>query len=320
MRRALYIAMALWLTSTIARAQLFPIDTVTFRTSAPILSATYYQGVFYCLNDQRDITRIDAAGREEPFRRPNVWIETLFTKEGKLITREPLFKDLRQTAYIEYQYDGTKFRRKGRVREKNRTIYADERFEITVSCSGEWGGTAYFIDKKTRKKYECAASCAIQAQFAGNSYILTTTSSHMFGAAQILRISDPTALQPAKKRSRKRIGTYESKSTRGIDILADSTGIMALTSFQHQGEVYHLLTRNEDWRHNPAATYIATIKNGKFEKVQQVADVFLWRPDNSQEISYKEGYLLAVTEDESGCALLIGIEKGQITIFRFGQE
>lgn len=84
--------------------------------------------------------------------------------------------------------------------------------------------------------------------------------------------------------------------------------------------MYHLLTRNEDWRHNPAATYIATIKNGKFEKAQQVADVFLWRPDNSQEISYKEGYLLAVTEDESGCALLIGIEKGQITIFRFGQE
>ncbi len=320
MKRFLYIAMALWLKSTIVLTQPFPIDTVTFRTSEPIISATYYQGAFYCLNAQRNITRIDATGREEPFRSPKVWIETLFTKEGELITWEPLFKGLRQTAYIEYRYDGTRFRRKGRVKEKNRDLYEDERFEITASCSGEWGGTLYFKDKTTRKKYECAANCAIQVQSVDHTYLITTTSSHMFGAAQILRISDPTALQPARKRAKKRPGIYESKATQGVEILADSAGIMALTSFRHQGEMYHLLTQPEDWRNHPAVTCVATGKNGKFESVQQLGKRLLWRPENSQEIPCQDGYLLAVTEDESCHALLIGIANGQITIFRFGQE
>ncbi|GEM_PF-3810481 len=320
MKKLFYLTFTLLLPYFNCAAQTFEVDTVTFHTKGKIVSATWYDGVFYCMDEDRNLSKVDSTGTETFILSSRLWLESIFYKDGKLTAWSPLFSPRRYNMFIEYQYDGKKLRRTGLVRTDKTNLYEDQLYQISASCSGEWGGTVYFKHKKSRKTYSCEATCAIQVNKLADDYIVTATLGHMMGFVRILSISDPPALERSKKKSSKYSGGNESRSLQGVKVLADSMGVMALTSFVHQGQVYHVLNKGYDWQDDIPAVYIATTRNGKFEIIQQINNVLLWRSDNSREIPYKDGFLLAVTDDETREALMIGIEDGRMKVFRFEQQ
>ena len=44
---------------------------------------------------------------------------------------------------------------------KNKYFYEDENYKVRETCSGEWGGTIYFKDKKTNLETAASATCVI---------------------------------------------------------------------------------------------------------------------------------------------------------------
>src|ERR1700754_453671 len=49
-------------------------------------------------------------------------------------------------------------------------IFEDENYVVASTCSGEFGGTIYFKDKKTNKVYESSATCVVSVKKNKNRY------------------------------------------------------------------------------------------------------------------------------------------------------
>lgn len=301
----------------ICYAQDFKIDTLIFKTKHPIVSATFLDGYFYCLNNEREIFKINDNNEYIQIPNSGIWFEEIQNKKGKLIGLESLFKPHKYYTFTEYHFNGKRFKKRGRINENNKILHDDEHFEISASCSGEWGGTAYFRDKSTNKKYECSATCPITVNKIGNSYLITATLGHLIGFTEILRIDNPTELEPFKTRNKKETGNYESKSNKGVVQLIDTIGVLAITSFMHKNELYHIVTKDYDFSGGGTpVTNIAKIVNGKFKTVTKLWDKHLWS-SYSSIIPYKNGWIIPVKDDESNEAMLVGYDQGTIYIIKF---
>lgn len=53
---------------------------------------------------------------------------------------------------------------------KKSIFYEDEQYLVTRSCSGEWGGTVKFKNKKTGIEYSCEVTCPVSVNKLGNGY------------------------------------------------------------------------------------------------------------------------------------------------------
>lgn len=171
---------------------------------------------------------------------------------------------------IEYPNSETNIPESVFTKKKSKPLYEDSKFLVTNSCSGEWGGSIFFTDKLTGKKYESSATCPIMVQKFHRKYIVTNILAHMEGCSYILEIENPKALKLCKEKKSKKIkfvsiANLESKSNQGTKMLANEFGKLALLSFQYNDEIYHIIS---DYK----KTYICKAINGKFEIVQTLSD------------------------------------------------
>lgn len=302
--------------------QSFKVDTVVFKVSSPVVSATYYEGQIYFLDKQDKIYRVKSPGDYEEIPVSGRSFSYLYTINGELVAFEWL-DGYKYDTYRNYHYDGTTFRKKKKVnqgKEEETQIYEDETFTVSAICQGEWGGTAYFKDKRTGKEYECEATCPRIVNKIGSTYFVTATLGHMGGSTEVLQVDNPTRLAKRQKRVSINISEKESRSTKGTKILADSISCIALTSFVYQEELYHILSNDYDLAYNPPSTFLAKTKNGKFELVQKLMNEHLYRKDYSTEIYDQNGFWLALINDtDNGKATLLRVNGNKITLFTFEQ-
>jgi hypothetical protein len=192
-----------------------------------------------------------------------------------------------------------------RVKKSKKAMFEDDNYEVTRTCSGEWGGTIKFRDKVNGVIYACEATCPASVLRTDKGYIITSSLAHMTGFTEIVRISNPKLMDrfqlppPRGKKGKtvfRYVGDDESKSKKGTETLIDSMGVLALGSFLYDGGIFHVVT---DFK----KTYVAQIDNKKFVIVDFLC--------NERTRSYDNN---VITTDDGHT--IISIDRGYIDIFR----
>lgn len=195
-------------------------------------------------------------------------------------------------------------------------IFEDSLYIVSKTCSGEWGGTIKFKNKKTGIEYSAASTCPVVVNELNGKYYVTNTLAHLSGFSQILEISNPdlmTVFKSPKPRSKKGktivryIGDDESKSTIGTKQLVDSIGVLTLASTPYNGQLYHIVT---DFK----KTFLTQIENNRFVTIDTVSDESLWT--YSPEVFVKgDGHMYVVFKNQKTEGVL-DIYKNKIIIRR----
>ncbi|NDV69889.1 hypothetical protein [Dysgonomonas sp. 25] len=140
-----------------------------------------------------------------------------------------------------YYYTGTKFERYNK-KIKQKPFFEDKQYLVETLCNGEWGGEAWFTDKRTKKKYACEATCPFIINKINNTYYLTTSLLHLTAFTAILEINDPSSLPLYQKR--RNISEHPDRLPISPDspnrTVIDSVGFMTMTSFVYNEELYHI--------------------------------------------------------------------------------
>lgn len=160
----------------------------------------------------------------------------------------------------------------------NSNFFEDENYVVQKTCSGEWGGSVIFKNKKTGIAYSCNATCPVVVNKIDGKYIVTNTLAHLMGFSNVLQIDNPDSMQVFKQfepKQKKRgvivrhAGDDESRSGKGSKSLLDTVGIMILAGFPYKGELYHITT---DFK----KTYISAIENKKLINIGLVCNESIW--------------------------------------------
>jgi hypothetical protein len=168
------------------------------------------------------------------------------------------------------------------LKKSKPVFFEDDKYLVSKSCSGEWGGTLKFKNKATGVVYACSATCPVSVNKVGTRYIAVSYLAHLSGSTEIVEIAHPESMEvytlpPPRKKVGKKIIRYvgddESKSYRGTTMLVDSVGVLTLAGFVYQGEFFCIVSDRE-------TTYIGKIENKKIVVVQPIADERLWAYDS----------------------------------------
>jgi hypothetical protein len=198
----------------------------------------------------------------------------------------------------------------------NSNFFEDEHYVASKTCSGEWGGTIKFRNKKTGIEYACRATCPVVVNKISGKYVVTNSLGHLNGFTQVIEIAVPDSLDifkipPPRKKGRKLIyyvGDNESKSKKGLSVLADSIGILALTSFTYQGELFHVIT---DFH----KTFLAKLKDHKFVTLDTISDQRIWGYD-TRIVKIAEDHSVVFFDNERTKGYL-EILDNKITLIRY---
>lgn len=177
--------------------------------------------------------------------------------------------------------DSLKYRNKNDFKFSQENIYEDDIYIVSKTCSGEWGGTVKFKNKKTNIEYSASAICPVAVNKLNGKYYVTNSLAHLDGFSEILEIKNPALLTIIKKTKRRKkknkiiireIGSNESQSNKGTKQLIDSVGVLTLASFPFKGQLYHIVA---DYNN----TFLAKIDNHRFEKIDIVSNERIWSDD-----------------------------------------
>lgn len=195
-------------------------------------------------------------------------------------------------------------------------IFEDSLYIVSKTCSGEWGGTIKFKNKKTGVEYATASTCPVVVNKLNRKYYTTNTLAHLIGFTQILEVSNPDSMSVyklPKSRSKKGkttiiyIGDDESKSTKETKPLVDSLGVLTLASFAFEGQLYHVVTD-----HN--MTFLSKIENSRLVTIDTISAKSLW---TFEPFVFKDenGHLMVALKNQQVEGIL-DIFENQITIMR----
>ena len=144
-----------------------------------------------------------------------------------------------------------------KTKTKELKFYEDEFYDIYATCNGEWGGTIYFTDRKTKVSYEASSTCPIVINKIDNEYFVTNFMGHMMGCASVLKIADPTKLEKSDLNFESHKGSSYDK---GIEVLLDTMDFYIPTSFVADNQLFHLYSDDN-------GTYIGKIENKKMRQI-----------------------------------------------------
>ena len=192
-------------------------------------------------------------------------------------------------------------------------LYEDERFSVISTCSGEWGGSLYFTDKKTKRNYECQCTCAVNVQKENNNYLIAASLSHLSGFANIFKIADPLKLKKYDRSNLKGkkviyVGEDESKSTQGTEQLVDSVGITIAATINHNGKNYYLINKYKQ-------VSIDTVGNKKLNPVENLTTMGIYAYD-SWEIRTSDDHQIATFANNKKTGF-IDINKNKLSFYIF---
>ncbi|HWW38564.1 MULTISPECIES: hypothetical protein [unclassified Pedobacter] len=156
-------------------------------------------------------------------------------------------------------------------------FFEDNDYVVRKTCSGEWGGSIIFKNKKTGIEYCCSSTCPVVVNKLFGKYIVTNTLAHLSGSSEIIEIENPSSMSPfqlskprkVKGKKIRYVGDDESKSVLGTRKLVDSIGVLTLASFLYKEELFHIIT---DFH----KTFLAKIQNGKFVTMNKISDKSIW--------------------------------------------
>ncbi|MGR3854926.1 hypothetical protein [Chryseobacterium indologenes] len=166
-------------------------------------------------------------------------------------------------------------------------LYSDTIYEVWKTCSGEWGGTVYFKNKKSGKIYNATASCPVSVNKINNTYYLSNSMSHLSGNSDILQIADPEKMEQVTEIPIHGRGVstraYESQSLKGTKKIVGCFETLLMSSFVYQQKLYSILSHNDSGK-----VTISELRGNKFYSIQEIDKKFF--SDNPLIIKKSETY------------------------------
>jgi len=170
-------------------------------------------------------------------------------------------------------------------------FYEDDKYLAYECCVGEYGGALFFTNKQTKRVYSCPATCARNINKFDGSYYVTISLTHLEGSTKILKIDDPSKLyeltvdsmktycnwwtQLTSEKGHNNGGKY-SKFEIGTKKILDTIGVLTMTSFVYNNNLYHI---NTDRRNR---TFISKIQGDSLLLIDSIFNQSLWsyNPEN----------------------------------------
>lgn len=150
-------------------------------------------------------------------------------------------------------------------------LYKDEKYEVWKSCSGEWGGTIYFKNRKSSLIYYAIATCPVSVNKINGKYYISNSLDHLWGNSYILEISNPESMKLTEKIPLNLPGIitrqYEAQSDQGTKKLVDYSGVIITASFVYNQKLYSVLSS-----HDGKETTISELKDKKFETILKLPE------------------------------------------------
>ncbi|WPO90656.1 hypothetical protein [Chryseobacterium sp. HR92] len=193
-------------------------------------------------------------------------------------------------------------------------LYNDTTYEVWKTCSGEWGGTVYFKNKKTGKIYCAEATCPVSVNKINNNYYISNSLSHLFGSSDILEITDPETMEQVTKipvSPSDIIMRKEYHSSKGTKKLIDTSGVIIMSSFVYKQKLYSILLN-----HRTKQATISELRDNKFYTIKEIDKNFF--SDNPFIIKESETYQKIYLQQPKPA--IIEIKNNKIRIILYSQK
>ncbi len=146
--------------------------------------------------------------------------------------------------------------------------FEDSNFEVYSNCGGEFGGSFYFVDKKSPDKiYYLSITCPKMIDFQNGKYFLTQTLAHMSGSAGVGVLSDPRILPIISKENIFTDEPFVSEST--IETILDTFGLTANVFYPYKGKAFLVYSEND-------TTYLGEISDRKIINREPILNHGTW--------------------------------------------
>ncbi|GAB5528142.1 MAG: hypothetical protein Roseis2KO_60140 [Roseivirga sp.] len=164
-------------------------------------------------------------------------------------------------------------------------IFEDDEFIVFRECMGEWGGTVFFFDKKSRLIHYTESSCANSVFKENGVYKVLTQLGHLVGSTNLKIIADPRNLPTASKRkiqNRKSIDALGYQDSSGVAKIDFSLfGLQLFSTFPFQGDRLYMGNSQE-------RTVLLKIKGNELEVVHPLfaKEIYTHEPVTNQYGDY----------------------------------
>ena len=273
------------------------VDTLTIPINGDMTNIAWFRNNFYAMFET---SRKNTSGR---FKKMIV-----FNTKGEVIEDVFLPKEIQEMVYCDLIVSNdslyvkeTQFEKANLVlgeyvadfaltKTKDFPIFQDEAYNIYSVCNGEFGGTIYFQNKKTKKAYEAASTCPIVVNKIDSQYYVTNSTS-------ILKIQAPEKLTNSTLNFKAHQG---SQFTQGIETLFDTLdfdmdfGIA--TSFVSDKKLLNLYSDKQ-------GTYVGEIKDKKMKSVYKLP--FKFSANFNQQLDNGQQTLVCYFADDRRGILVI---------------
>lgn len=123
-------------------------------------------------------------------------------------------------------------------------FYEDEKYIVSKTCNGEWGGTIIFKNKALKTEFICGSTCPVTITKHKGKYIITNSLTHLLPQTQILEIVNPELLKKTFDGRNKIEGKKvdETLGRKGAKIILHKYHYGTLYSFVYQDKIYHIVS------------------------------------------------------------------------------
>jgi hypothetical protein len=229
----------------------FITKTYSVTIDKKVKNIIYYKNYFFCLDEDSHLvclTKRFAIDREMTDSINTSKFENIFLSNDTLFAFNRLKNQVTDLHYL----NGNEWQ-KSQSNIIDHPLYEDSLYIASSCCAGEFGGSLFFSDKFSKHVYSCPATCVTNVHRINGKYYITMSLAHSSGLSEVVRIDDPSKLFDLTSDSsnktcnwwkeKEQFIEYYKRNERieiGAERLWDSVGILTMTSFVYNNELYHL--------------------------------------------------------------------------------
>ncbi len=237
--------------------EMFTTRKVQLKSELPVSAIAFSNDLLICLQENGKLLLLDSNyNRQDSLEKKldGYKSEYLFTLHDTvfIVTKNKTF-------FFDKNFELIEFRKKGRY--YGDYLYEDSSYYVYGCCMGEFGGSVYFLNKKTNRTYSYFATCATQVLRFQNEYVVCNNLAHMGPHMSYLFIPEPLNLYELTNENDKNNCNWyvtvdslknhrEKPPIGGVRFYENSYGLMSLVSFSYRDSLYSIISSD-------STTYIA---------------------------------------------------------------
>jgi hypothetical protein len=248
----------------------FTTRRLLLKSDTTISSIAFFNNKIICLQDNGKIMLLDTNYNKQDSieRKLNIYnTNYLFTLHDTVFIATK-----NKTFFLDSSFNLKEFTRKERMYGKG--LYEDSLYYVYGCCVGEFGGSVFFLNKKTNKTYSYFATCATQILNFKKQYVVCNNLAHLSGSMSFLFVREPTKLYELIDEKQKNhcnwylevdsLNNYWERSPiGGVNFYRGAYSTMSLASFIVNDSLYSFVT-------NDSSTFIAVHKGDTTYERQRV--------------------------------------------------